>query len=297
MLKKIIGAVFLSCLLYVGENSAMQKPNIVNNSTADIGIIACLDPAIQQKLSFGVNTKEATKALKKAGTKNYIYWLDRKDSSTYHITLDTIHKINGNFNNNDIDLYEEFIGNYINKAFELNKNAAKSKAKFYDANAYELRLFVHYDDGTTEQFKKTDIRDLLKSNKDISYANLVLKIGTYEQLKNDWEYVQNKIFKGGKFKDFTSTMKHELETHITIANLYKYGTDINEILNGKMQRKIGGSPINSPFKHGNKNEMQILVDTFEFANKDFKNIHIKIDCLQITQKSNQKIDVIKTFKF
>ncbi len=268
---------------------------------ADVGIIASLSPKTQNKISMAVNTESATKGLIAAtANSNNIYWLERKNSSTYHTTLDLIHNKNGNFTANDYTHIEDILINFGTHAKNLNSanNKGKKGNKFYPANGYELRLFVHYTDGTHAQLMSKNINSLYNSNKDIAYANLVLKLGTHKQLNTDWEWTQKNILTKPGHSQFSRCTSHKLETHITIANLFKYTKKQNQIVNGQMQRKNGKSPINTPFNHNDKSEMKILVKAFKQANSKFKTLNgIKIDRFQITQLQNGQLNTIKTVIF
>jgi len=266
-----------------------------------VGIVASISPNKQKTISFAVDTRGATQNLVTQSNQpmsDHYYWLERKDCSSYHATLDLLKKKDGtNFGPQDHHSLEQFMKNFSVHAKALNdpKNKVKGK-KAYRANGYELRLFVHYADGSHHQFNAANINSVMNSNQPILYANLVLKLGTHAGLKKDWKFVQNKHIPNA----FARAVNHNLETHITIANIFKYSKAQNKIVNNAVQRKNGKSPWNEPFDNNNPAEMRMLVDAFNLTNSatDFNKLKgISIDRLELTGKQNGAISTIKTVKF
>ncbi len=273
----------------------------VVQATDSVGIVASISPNKQKTISFAVDTRSATQNLVTQSNQpmsNHYYWLERKGCDSYHTTLDLLEKKDGsNFGPQDHNSLEQFMKNFSAHAQALNnpKNKVKGK-KAYHANGYELRLFVHYADGTHHQFNAANINSVMNSNQPILYANLVLKLGTHVGLKKDWKFVQNKHIPNA----YARAVKHNLETHITIANIFKYSKAQNQIVNNAMQRKNGKSPWNEAFNNNNPAEMRMLVDTFNLTNNAtaFNKLQgISIDRLQLTGKQNGSIVAIRTVKF
>lgn len=290
--KKIPFLFALALSILYANNAAMAMDQL--------GIIASLSPEDSEKVSYAVNTQQTTKKLKGIQTpQKDIYWLTRLPCNTYHVTVDLLEPTKGgNFSSADANQLETILQNFKTYAPGLKKQ------NYYTANGYELRMFVHFADGTHEQYNAKSVSDLLIANKDVSYANIVLKLGTNGQLRDDWRYVQGNILtKQHHSAVFTRTTPHDLETHITIANLFKYDgskyqVNGSNIVGGKLTP--AGKPYNTPFKcnGANGNELSILVDVYNTTNSntDFS-VNINLDRLQITKKQNGNLNILKEVKF
>lgn len=273
-------------------------------SSDQLGIIASVKPSDQRAISIAVNTSTAVSALKQQ-TSN-IYWLARNDLDTYHITLDLFKPTQGGlFSTADMAHLETMLKNFVSHAKNLNRHKNPTTGKrAYVGSGYELRLFVHFADGTHEQYTKKTINNLLTAGKDVNYANLVLKLGTHMHLSHDWEAFQKYI--AGHLKHssvFQPMSHHKIETHITIANIYKYNKNVYKVVNGQItggKMSLAGKPFTIPFK--GVSDLQILVDAFNDTNNNtdwttLKNRKIRLDRIQVTEKVNGQINVLKTVRF
>lgn len=260
-----------------------------------IGIIASLSPATTRTISFNTDTRHATQALKNhTQGSGFIYWLQRLNSDHYHVTLDLLQKADGSqFTPADLTHVETILTNFSRYARELNKQRPKA----YNASAYELRLFVHYTDGTHEQFTAQNINTLLARGKDVSYANLVLKLGTEGKLRDDWTHLQQNILTKPHHAAYQRVANHHLETHITIANLFKYSKAQNQIVGKTVQRNNGRPGWNEPF---NQTDLNVLIDAFNQTHTqvNFNRLQgLKLDRVQITGKLAGQLVTHKTVKF
>lgn len=293
--------LFLGALL-------LSTPQLFANPT--VGIIASLKSSTQEKISKAVKTNAATqKWIQQTNhpQSQFYYWIERKDSESYHTTLDMIRRRDGQDltpqdENTILALIKDFSADavYLNQAAKAFTRQNGNPGKAYRGNGYELRLFVHYTDGSSGQFNAKNIDSILQSQKDISYANLVLKIGTHGQLRDDWKEIRNDHLCQGQaaYVDYESdALKHDLETHITIARLVKCTKKQHSIIQGKLKRNNGKNLFSTAFDKNKRYEMQMLVDAFKLTNSkvrwaDLKNI--SYDRLQITELDKQgNINIIE----
>lgn len=270
-----------------------------------VGIVASIAPNMQRAISLAVDSRTATQTLidqTNHPKSEHIYWLDRNDSETYHVTLELLSKTDkSQFTSVDLNDVETICKNFNAHARHLNANHQKTGKKAYVGNGYELRLFVHYVDGTHEQFKAKNIVNLMKSRKDVAYANIVLKLGTHGGLKKDWSFTRDNILTRPNHAHLTRIISHELETHITIGSLYKYTKQQNQIVGKSVQRKNGKKGFSTPFLCAVGYEMQMLVDTFTLINAHINQNALQgicLDRLQVTGKDqNGNIGVLREVIF
>lgn len=276
----------------------------VGIASDQVGIIASVKPSDQTSISRAVNTHKAMLALKRKTSD--IYWLERNDLDTYHITLDLFKPTQGGqFSVADMTHLETILKNFVTHAKKLNlhKNPRTGK-RAYIGSGYELRLFVHFSDGTHEQYTENTINNLLNSRKDVNYANLVLKLGTHMHLSNDWEAFRKYIAGHSRHSSVFQPMRqHKIETHVTIANIYKYDKNKYKVVNGQVtgaKMTSTGKPFSIPFS--GLNDLKILVNTFNKTNDNtdwttLDNLKIRLDRIQITEKKNGQINVLNTIRF
>jgi hypothetical protein len=270
------------------------------HATEQVGVIASISPKKQRTTSFAVDSRLATQHLKAETDKQTksIYWFDRNDSDSYHTTVALLKKEDGHvFSDADYEHLKHLLDDFSSQAPYLNKKVAGQK-KAYKANGYELRLFVHFKNQTSAQYSAKNIGDLLQVQQDISYANIVLKLGTGGDLKKDWDNV------GAGMMDrahFVRANRHDLETHITIGSLYKYTKKDNEVIGGKVVSiKENKKVFNTPFLCAQRTELQLLVDTFNSVNgnTDWNKLqNIMLDRLQVTGKVNGQIKLLRDVRF
>lgn len=273
-------------------------------ATDQVGIVASISPNKQTMISKAVDSRTATQNL--ANQTNHpksqnIYWFARNKSQTYHSTLEILCKKNKTqFSSSDLDSIATICQNFNTHAKYLNDpNNNMNGKKAYRGKGYELRLFVHYTDGSHKQFNARNVTDLLKSTKDVTYAHVVLKLGTHGGLKKDWNFTRQQILP--HHTDLTCISQHALETHITIGSICKYTKQQNHIVGKQVKRKNGKKGFNTPFLCNVHYEMQMLVDTFNEINNHMDQNALKnifLDRLQVTGKDQTgKISVLREVKF
>ncbi|MFN7709878.1 MAG: hypothetical protein ACK5O7_02805 [Holosporales bacterium] len=271
------------------------------SSTNSIGVIAALNPAVKQHISKTVGTQGAVSVFQRAHQHNphAIYWVDRKLPDTYHVTLSLLHKKGGHtFTRPELTQLENQLNLFKQKARGLHINRSKG-TRGYKANGYQLVLFTHSYQGGKEvhhEYNANTIHQLLKDHKNapIAYANLVLRVGTQNLLSNDWKW-QEQQFLNQCGSYLSKKGNHDLKTHITIANFYKYDASKYKITSHGNHKEIidrknpGAKIYNSPF--ASRHELQSLVDAFKAANGNFQRkggkIPMNIDELHITERLPQ----------
>lgn len=273
--------------LFILSASAVQ-------SMDNLGIIADIDPQDQAKISKTISTTSATQLFKQQAGNN-IFWLDRPQCNTYHITLDILQTAGNAFGQQEVDQLEGILNNY--KRFSKKLNGNGSNGKHYMGNGYELVLFAH-DGNQHNEFTSKNIQTLTQTMPQVGYANLVLRLGTNGELRDDWLEVRNNILPRPQHAAvFKRANNHEIKTHITIANFFKYEAKDYHINNGKVEDKKnpGKKIFNTPYKGA---EVNLLVNAFQEVNKGFQSINgIKIDRLLISTKNNGTTQTLKTVMF
>lgn len=185
-----------------------------------LSVAAFFAPAENTKIHQVIRTKPLTDLLQEENKKHSAetFWFDQKPSKIYHVTLDIFTPPSEQSQFEDSD--RQKLGQIVQQDFFTKAKNFKAQ-KGYVAEGYQLMLFVHYTDGTHEHFSHKNIASLLSKGKDVTYANVVLRVGTKGTLRDDWLDFQKTTLSTYK-NIFVRKTDHDLNTHVTIGNFLKY---------------------------------------------------------------------------
>lgn len=279
----------LISLMLVGFIHAATNPD---RSLPSVNMNAEMSSNQNTRISENINTTAVTQCLidNSESSPKYIYYLERKMSQMYHITLGTCRAPN--------PMGEIEFARFIDEVRDRLEISSRKIDFFPVQNAY-LALMVHnYENNVHKVYRDLDVRNITRDfdeRKPVDKVDIVLILDSV-RLSDWWGNAQNIHFPVNEAPCYREQSKHRFIPHITICSIMKY--DKRKYLvsdNGKVNAHDGTDRIYyKPFT--TLKEKKMLRDLFyQFHRENVGNVaglldkRFKISKLTLTTKGDDNI--------